>query len=168
MFRNIFKKIIGRILKRILAILLRSFQEKYNDRMRRRKEALLLDGLSQMMKDAGRPLHVLEIGAGAGANFAFYPDGTTVTCLDPETVFNDELIKNARGFPQIQLRELLTAFAEEMAVVESGSVDAVVSTLVMCSVRNIDKCLQEIVRVLRPVCIVWFVHLDLRSVYVYA
>ena len=149
--RKIFRKSFQRLWNFIDSRLLDHFQEKYNDRMRRRKEALFFDGLSQMMKDAGRPLHVLEIGAGAGANFAFYPDGTTVTCLDPGTHFTDLLIKNAARFPQIQLGELHDGFAEDMSMIESGSVDAVISTLLFCSVDNIDKCLQEIIRVLRPV-----------------
>jgi len=34
--------------------------------------------------------------------------------------------------------------------VESGSVDAVVSTIVLCTVGKPDQCLQEIIRVLKP------------------
>jgi len=38
-----------------------------------------------------------------------------------------------------------------MTVVECNSVDAVVSTKVLCSVTDVDRCLTEILRVLKPV-----------------
>jgi len=150
-FRRIFRKTVRRIWKYFEALWLSNFQEKYNDRMRSRKEALFFNRLSQMINDAGRPLRVLEIGPGTGANFAFYPDGTTITCLEPVAEYHDLLIKNAGCFPQIHLGELHRGFAEDMAMIDSGSIDAVISTLVLCNVRSIDKCLQEIIRVLRPV-----------------
>lgn len=40
-----------------------------------------------------------------------------------------------------------------MDIVESNSVDVVVSTLVFCSVDNLKKILQQILRVLTPVSI---------------
>jgi len=151
LFRKLVKNAIYGLWKRLDALLLNHFARKYNDRMHSRKTALLFNGLRQMTKDAGRPLHILEIGAGTGVNFAYYPDGTTVSCLEPVSQFTDKLMKKASQFPGIQFGELHSGFAEDMATIESGSIDAVVSTLVLCCVNNIDKCLQEIVRVLRPV-----------------
>ena len=60
-------------------------------------------------------------------------------------------MKNAASFPQIQLGEFHVGFAEDLSAIESGSVDAVICTLVLCSVRSVDRCLQEVIRVLRPV-----------------
>jgi len=150
-FRNFIRQAVSQIWRLFERYMFGDFQAKYNGRMNSRKKALFFDGLSQMAEDAGRPLHVLEIGAGTGANFAYFPDGTTVACLEPDTHYSDELKKAAGRFPRIQLEKLHHGFAEDMAMIESGSIDAVVSTLVMCHVRNIDKCLQEIIRVLRPV-----------------
>jgi ubiquinone/menaquinone biosynthesis C-methylase UbiE len=42
-------------------------------------------------------------------------------------------------------------FAEDMKEVEDNSIDIVVSTMVLCSVRSIQKTLNEIQRVLAPV-----------------
>ena len=153
MFGKIFRKFVHRIWKYLDTLMMDYSQKMYNDRMHSRKEALFFNGLSQMIKDGSRQIRVLEIGAGTGANFSFFPDGTTVTCLEPSTQYHDKLIKSAGRCAQMQLGELHTGFAENMALIESGSIDAVVSTLVLCSVHNIDKCLQEIIRVLRPVCI---------------
>ena len=41
--------------------------------------------------------------------------------------------------------------AEDMKDIEDGSMDIVVSTVVMCSVQSIEKSLKEIQRVLAPV-----------------
>jgi len=150
-FRNFIRQAIGQMWRHFERYMFEDFQAKYNGRMNSRKKALFFDGLSQMAEDAGRPLHVLEIGAGTGANFAYFPEGTTVACLEPATYYTDDLKKAAGCFPGIQLGKLHPGFAEDMAMIESESIDAVVSTMVMCSVRNIDKCLQEIIRVLRPV-----------------
>jgi len=157
-FRRTLRKVIRRVSQHIHlhyfdAYFLAHFTKMYNERMHPRKEALFFDGLSQMMKDAGRPVRVLEIGVGIGANFAFYPDGTTVTCLEPTVEYYDKLVENAGRFPRIQLGEIHRGFVEDMVMIESGSFDAVVSTLVLCSVCDMDKCLQEIIRVLRPVCV---------------
>lgn len=139
-----------RILKYFEARLQNWFHAKYNARMNRRKKALFFDGLSQLMEKTGPPLHLLEIGAGTGANFPYYPDGTIVSCIEPVAQFSDKLMENAGRFPGVQLGEFYCGFAEDMAMIASGSVDAVVSTLVLCCVTNINKCLQEIVRVLKP------------------
>lgn len=148
--RNIFRPPVKRMWRRIEARLQDSFQMQYNERMCSRKEALIFIGLSKMTKDVGRPLHVLDIGSGPGANFAYLPDGTIVTCFDPVPEFGDYITKNAALFPRIQLGKFHVGFAEDMVAIESGSVDAVICTLVLCTVRNVDKCLQEVIRVLRP------------------
>ena len=43
------------------------------------------------------------------------------------------------------------AAGENMHQVATGSMDAVVCTLVLCSVKNQEQILQEVCRVLRPV-----------------
>ncbi len=51
-----------------------------------------------------------------------------------------------------------------MKDIEDGSMDIVVSTLVMCSVQSIEKSLKEIQRVLAPVIISSHLFLSLISV----
>ncbi len=91
---------------------------------------------------------VLEIGAGTGANFEHYPTGVRVVALEPDP----HMLKRA----QKQLLELgrtdidaRLAPAEQLPV-DDASFDAVVSTLVLCTVRDLPRSLEEIRRVLRP------------------
>jgi ubiquinone/menaquinone biosynthesis C-methylase UbiE len=87
---------------------------------------------------------VLEIGAGTGANFEYYAPDARVVALEPDP----HMLKRAheRVRPNIELRQ---APAEALPVPDR-SFDAVVSTLVLCTVDDVAASLAEIRRVLRP------------------
>ena len=91
---------------------------------------------------------VLEIGAGTGANFAHYPQGVHVVAFEPDP----HMLKRAQkrlvelGRTDIDLR---LAPAEQLPV-DDASCDVVVSTLVLCTVRELSRTLAEMRRVLRP------------------
>ncbi len=90
---------------------------------------------------------VLEIGAGAGANFAYYPPGIHWIGIEPNLYMHPSLLKAAEQYGISG--EVRSEVAERLPV-EDASADAVVSTLVMCSVGDQDGALREIRRVLRP------------------
>ena len=90
---------------------------------------------------------VLEIGAGTGENFPFYPAGIHWIGVEPNFYMQEHLLKHAAEY-KID-GELKTGVAEKLPVADE-SVDAVVSTLVMCSVSDQSAALDEILRVLRP------------------
>ena len=54
-------------------------------------------------------------------------------------------------FAHVNIAEFVVGKAEDLSAFPDGSIDAVVCTLVLCSVDNVDLCLREIRRVLRPV-----------------
>jgi ubiquinone/menaquinone biosynthesis C-methylase UbiE len=87
---------------------------------------------------------VLEIGAGTGANFEYYDDAARVVALEPDP----HMLKRAEAKlrPNITLRQ---APAEALPFPDA-SFDAVVSTLVLCTVSDPAAALAEIHRVLRP------------------
>ena len=96
---------------------------------------------------AGLSGRVLEVGAGTGTNFAFYPDTVReVVALEPET----------RLAPKA--REAAAAASVPVTVVESTiealpdgePFDAVVCSLVLCSVENPDMVLRQLNSVLKP------------------
>lgn len=90
---------------------------------------------------------VVEIGPGTGPNLHLYPEGIRWIGIEPNPGMHRRLTARADelGIP-IELRR---GFATELEL-ESNSVDAVVSTLVLCSVDDLGATLTEIHRVLRP------------------
>ncbi|XP_019647515.1 PREDICTED: methyltransferase-like protein 7A [Branchiostoma belcheri] len=137
-FRLIYRKVYAYILSRIA--------KSYNKKMSPFKEKLFEDMKTHHTGD----LTVLEIGVGAGANFKFYPAGTSVIAVDPNPEFDKYLMKNAEEFGEVKLQDFVIAAGEEMAGVPDCSVDVAVCTLVMCSVADQVKVLAEIKRVLKP------------------
>jgi ubiquinone/menaquinone biosynthesis C-methylase UbiE len=106
--------------------------------MRRRRRALL---------SAARG-RVLEIGAGTGLNLACYPaDVDDLVLAEPEQGMRRRLTRRVAQVGRVA--EILDAPAESLPL-PSGSVDTVVSTLVLCTVDRPDLALREIARVLRP------------------
>ncbi|KFQ43829.1 Methyltransferase-like 7A, partial [Nestor notabilis] len=95
-------------------------------------------------------LKLLEIGTGCGANFQFYPPGCKVTCTDINPNFQQSLLRSMNKNKHVSYEQFLVAAGEDLHQVPSGSMDAVVCTLVLCSVRNVNGTLKEALRVLRP------------------
>ena len=93
------------------------------------------------------PATIVELGPGSGANFRYYPRGTKVIAVEPNPMMLKRMYAQAsRHGVEIDLRH---AGAEGMEV-DTESADLVVSTLVLCSVREPDQVLSEVRRVLRP------------------
>lgn len=91
---------------------------------------------------------VLEIGGGTGANLEHYGPGVrSLTIVEPERAMLRRLQERLRErMPQARV---LRAAAEELPF-EDDSFDAVVSTLVLCTVEDQPRALRELRRVLRP------------------
>ncbi|XP_035681359.1 methyltransferase-like protein 7A [Branchiostoma floridae] len=143
------RAILRLIYMKVYAYILSRIAKSYNKKMTPFKEKLFEDLKTHPAAVTGS-LTVLEIGVGAGANFKFYPPGTSVIAVDPNPEFDKYLLKNAAEFGEVKLREFVIASGENMAGVADHSVDAVVCTLVMCSVADQPKVLSEIKRVLKP------------------
>jgi len=97
---------------------------------------------------AGLSGTVLEVGAGHGAGFAHYP-GTVarVVALEPEPTLRQHAIRAARV---AAVPVGLVAGTAEQPPIPLGSVDAVVFSLVLCSVPDQHTALQAALRALRP------------------
>jgi SAM-dependent methyltransferase len=90
---------------------------------------------------------VLEIGPGTGPNLSYFPPGVRWIGLEPNPGMHARLRREAE---RLGLRvELRDDDADAIALADE-SVDAVVSTLVLCSVADVDATLAELLRVLRP------------------
>lgn len=99
----------------------------------------LLDGL------AGQ---VVEVGAGDGGNFAHYPaEVTSVVAVEPEPYLRAKA--ESRAFAAPVPVEVVNGTADRLPLADD-SIDAVVTSLVLCSVPDQPIALAEIFRVLRP------------------
>jgi len=95
----------------------------------------------------GLPHTVLEIGAGDGANFRYLDRGTHVIALEPNLRMHPHLrAAAARHGVTVDVR----ADVAERIPLPDGSVEAVIASLVLCSVSDPVRALAEIRRVLRP------------------
>jgi SAM-dependent methyltransferase len=97
----------------------------------RRSRSLEADRSTLLAEAQGR---VLEIGAGTGLNARHYPHGVDVVYTEPD--------------PAMALRVPVVAAAAEELPFDDGSFDTVVSTLVLCSVSDLEQAIAEIRRVL--------------------
>jgi len=101
-----------------------------------------------------RPLQLVEVGAGTGSNFVFYPKNSEIVCVEPNEYSKKYLLANVAKVAGIELKQFHLGFGEDMSFIETESVDVVVSTHVLCSVRDVDQCLREILRILKKVIII--------------
>eukprot|EP00242_Pyramimonas_sp_CCMP2087_P012689 CAMPEP_0198199928 /NCGR_PEP_ID=MMETSP1445-20131203/3035_1 /TAXON_ID=36898 /ORGANISM="Pyramimonas sp., Strain CCMP2087" /LENGTH=334 /DNA_ID=CAMNT_0043869839 /DNA_START=195 /DNA_END=1199 /DNA_ORIENTATION=+ len=112
----------------------------YESQIEARKQALF------GMLDPGIE-DVLELGLGTGPNLKYYPKGISVVGVEPNAYMNQYALEKAEACGvNLQIRR---GFGENLPL-EDASVDAVVGTLVMCSVSDPAMVLSEVVRVLRP------------------
>lgn len=93
------------------------------------------------------PEQVVELGAGTGANFRYLRPGTSVVGIEPNIHMHSALRRAARRH-RVDL-DVRTAGGEDLPL-DSDSVDAVISSLVLCTVPDPERTLAEVRRVLRP------------------
>jgi ubiquinone/menaquinone biosynthesis C-methylase UbiE len=96
----------------------------------------------EWVTDQARGL-VLEIGAGDGVNLSYYHADARVIATEPDT----------------ESLELITAYEDNVTLAQVDAedlpfpdaiFDAVVGTLVFCTIPNAPRALQEVKRVLKP------------------
>lgn|SRR5574337_223966 len=123
--------------KRVFAWMLAKGNARYERAMADRKRALLgqISGT------------VVEIGPGAGVNLGYYAPGVRWIGVEPNPYFQPYLQRKAE---KLGLRVELRGGTAERLGLEDSSADAVVSTLVLCSVEDLEAALREISRVLKP------------------
>ncbi|MGH3959761.1 class I SAM-dependent methyltransferase [Mycobacterium sp.] len=96
---------------------------------------------------AGLSGRVLEVGAGVGTNFGFYPDSVEqVVAVEPE----DRLAERARAAAAGAPVPVQVTGATVEAFSTDEPFDAVVCSLVLCSVGDPDAVLRQLHAGLRP------------------
>lgn len=87
---------------------------------------------------------LLEVGAGTGANFSYYPEDVTAAA----TELSIEMLRRARMRPPPARVTLVQSPAERLPFADA-EFDAALCTLVLCSVESINDALSEMRRVVR-------------------
>ena len=91
---------------------------------------------------------VVELGAGTGLNLRHYPDGLEALILvEPDAAMRRRLARRVRGSGSVA--HIVEASAERLPLADH-SVDTIVATLLLCTVDEPQRVLDEIARVLRP------------------
>jgi ubiquinone/menaquinone biosynthesis C-methylase UbiE len=92
---------------------------------------------------------VLEIGAGGGQNFLYYDAQRVerVEACEPDETMMDVARRRLAAAP---VPITLTRAAVEVLPFPDACFDCVVATLVFCSVRDVERGLGEVRRVLKP------------------
>ncbi|MCA9633405.1 MAG: class I SAM-dependent methyltransferase [Myxococcales bacterium] len=118
----------------------------YDPFMRKTEEACLRAWRGELLQDLNGS--VLEVGAGTGANLPLYSDQLERLVLaEPDRAMRSRLRERLEGLGR---RAELSGAAMDALPFEDAAFDAVVCTLVLCSVSDPRTCLGEAHRVLRP------------------
>ena len=119
----------------------------YDRLTRASEEACLQDWRAGLLRTLSG--HVLEVGAGTGLNLPYYPPELPRLVLsEPDPHMRRRLLEKVRAMDHVHI-EVLAASLEHLPL-PANSIDAVVGTLVLCSVPRLDEALREIYRVLKP------------------
>jgi ubiquinone/menaquinone biosynthesis C-methylase UbiE len=125
-----------------------AFARRYDKLTARMEDAWLREARAESL--AGLSGTVVELGAGTGRNLAHYPHEVERLILtEPTAAMRDQLRTRVAeaGLPFDV--EVVDATADRLPF-NDGSADAVVSTLVLCSVPALGPAVAEVRRVLRP------------------
>ena len=96
---------------------------------------------------AGLPVDVVELGPGTGANLRYYRPGTRLTAIEPNPHMH-AVLGGAAARHSVDLD--IRAVGAEATGLPAASVEAVVCTLVLCTVPDPASALAEVRRILRP------------------
>jgi ubiquinone/menaquinone biosynthesis C-methylase UbiE len=114
----------------------------------------LRDWRSALLQDVQG--EVLELGCGTGANLPFLSQKVShLAIAEPNKYMRQKFAAKQAQFPQLNVT--LLDYNGEMIPLPNESVDAVVSTLVLCTVDDSKKTLNEIYRILKPQAKLYFI-----------
>jgi SAM-dependent methyltransferase len=93
------------------------------------------------------PPDVVEVGAGTGANFRYMPPRCRVIAIEPNAYMQGCLQRRAARYGiDVEIRTV----AGDAIDLDDQSADAVISSLLLCTVADPQRVVGEIRRILRP------------------
>jgi len=106
-------------------------------------------GIAEIRKNLIRKARgrVLEIGSGTGLNFPYYEHAEKVIALEPQQSMRERSLSRA-SLADVPI-DVILASAEDLPF-QDNTFDTVVGTLVLCTIPDPNKALEEIRRVCKP------------------
>jgi len=104
-------------------------------------------GETKAMLFQDHPQTVVEIGSGTGENMRYLKKGTHLIAVEPNIHMHENLRKTADKYGIYLEIKSLVGEAIDLA---DNSCEFVVSTLVLCTVNDLQECLLQIKRILKP------------------
>ncbi|MEA3363322.1 MAG: class I SAM-dependent methyltransferase [Thermodesulfobacteriota bacterium] len=121
--------------------------KSYDYAMRSTEKRCLQKWRKELLAQADGEL--LEIGAGTGVNLPHYPGRVSQIILsEPDAQMRKYLQRKTEQLQKDRFN--ITSWGAESIEMPDSSFDTIVSTLVLCSVPNLEVSLKEIHRLLRP------------------
>ena len=125
-----------------------AFARRYDKLTARMEDAWLREARADLL--TGLSGTIVELGAGTGRNLVHYPDAVERLILtEPSAAMRDQLRARVNAAAHPFDVEVVDATADRLPF-NDGIADAVVSTLVLCSVPALGPVVAEARRVLRP------------------
>jgi len=117
------------------------------DPLTRPLERMLVEHRTRLLADLAGDL--LDVGAGTGANLPHYPPAARVVAAEPDRAMRARLTAKLTH-PPVRANVEVADVAAESLPYPDASFDALIYTLVLCTVTDPDLALAEARRVLRP------------------
>lgn len=92
---------------------------------------------------------VLDVGSGTGVNFEFFNNKVKVFAVEPSKAMLDKSIIKVKN-KNIKLLNLGINDKKLQTIIKENSLDAIVSTLVLCTVKKPDLALENFKKWLKP------------------
>ncbi|MCK5831368.1 MAG: class I SAM-dependent methyltransferase [Methylococcales bacterium] len=93
---------------------------------------------------------ILDVGIGTGVNFQFYHTNTTVIAVEPSTPMIKQAIPKIPHSANIQILNHHINDSALNNIIEANSLDAVICTLVLCTISKPERALQKFKHWLKP------------------
>lgn len=142
------------LMKQLFAATMDSSMQEYENSIASVKVRLFNDIFEMDDTDfqGSYPRRLVDVGVGTGPNLRYFShiDNLKIVGVDPNPYMRPYLMDNMNSLDvNPNTFEWRDGVAENLPI-ESGTLDAAISTLVMCSVQDVEKSISEIYRVLRP------------------
>ena len=117
----------------------------YDRAMRPLERWFLRRWRAELFRELPLPGLLLEVGAGTGLNFEFYPREASAVAIEPSL----EMLKIANQKSRPEGLTLVQGVSEKLPFAD-GSFDAAFASLVFCTVESPEDGFAELRRVVRP------------------